>query len=210
MKPALSLEELGRELRVSRETLDRFETYGALLERWQERVNLVGPGTLADIWRTHFLDSGQLWPLAPKSAKKWLDLGSGAGFPGLVLAILGAPEVHLVESNQKKAAFLREAARITAATVIVHSERIENLPPFPVDVITARALSRLDTLVQWAHPFAHAGTVALFPKGQDVDVELTETSKSWIIDIERHESRSDARGVILCVRGLVHARNHPA
>ncbi len=210
MKGTLSLEELGRELRVSRETLDRFETYGALLKRWQERVNLVGPGTLADMWRTHFLDSGQLWPLAPKSAKKWVDLGSGAGFPGLVLAILGTPEMHLVERNQKKAAFLREAARVTAAPAIVHSQRIEDLPPFPADVVTARGLTKLDTLLRWSQPFAHAGTVALFPKGQDVDVELTETSKSWIIDIERYESRSDTRGVILCVRGLVNARKHPA
>jgi 16S rRNA (guanine527-N7)-methyltransferase len=209
MRRALSLEDLGRELGVSRETLGRFEAFGALLKRWQEKVNLVGPGTIGDMWRAHFLDSAQLWPLAPKGARKWLDLGSGAGFPGLVLAIMGAPEVHLVESNQKKAAFLREAARITAAPVVVHSRRIENLPPFPVDVITARALAKLDVLLQWACPFAHAETVALFLKGQDVDVELTETSKSWIIDVNRYESRSDSRGVILRIRSLGNARKHP-
>jgi 16S rRNA (guanine527-N7)-methyltransferase len=205
MKPVLSLEELGRELPVSRETLDRFESFGALLKRWQEKINLVGQGTLADMWRTHFLDSAQLWPLAPKGAKKWLDMGSGAGFPGLVLAIMGVPEMHLVESNHRKAAFLREAARVTATAVVVHTERVENLAPFPVDVITSRALARLDTLLHWARPFAHAETVALFLKGQDVDVELTETSKSWIIDVNRHQSQSDTRGVILRIKGIGHA-----
>lgn len=205
MNSALSLNELGKELRVSRETLDRFESFGELLKRWQAKINLVGQGTLADMWRVHFLDSAQLWPLAPKGAKKWLDMGSGAGFPGLVLAILGAPEMHLVESNQKKAAFLREAARITATNVVVHDERIENLAPFPADVITSRALAKLDTLLQWAQPFAHGQTVALFLKGQDVDVELTETSKSWIIDVNRHHSGSDSRGVILRIKDFGHA-----
>lgn len=209
MKQALSLQELGGEIGVSRETLDRFESFAALLRRWQRKVNLVGPGTIEDLWRAHFLDSAQLLALAPKGARKWLDLGSGAGFPGLVLAILGAEEVHLVESNQKKAAFLREAARITDAPAVIHCQRIESVAPFPVDVITARALTRLETLLQWAQPFVHPGTVALFLKGQDVDAELTETSKSWIIDVERHISRSDSRGIILRIRGLNNARSQP-
>jgi 16S rRNA (guanine527-N7)-methyltransferase len=207
MKPALSLDELGRELGVSRETLDRFGSFAALLERWQKKINLVGPGTIEDLWRTHFLDSAQLFALSPKGARTWLDLGSGAGFPGLVLGILGAEEVHLVESNQRKAAFLKEAARITATRVVIHSQRIESVAPFPVDVITARALAKLDTLLRWARPFAHSRTVALFHKGQDVDVELTETSKSWNIDIERHISRSDSRGTILRIGGFGNARN---
>jgi 16S rRNA (guanine527-N7)-methyltransferase len=192
---------------VSRETLDRLEAYSALLIKWQKAVNLVGPKTLSDLWRRHFLDSAQLVPMIPPQAKTLMDIGSGAGFPGLVLAILGIerPEplaVHLVESDRKKATFLQEAARVTGAPVTVHCARIESLSPQPMDVITARALAPLVDLMAWSRPFWGPNTVGLFLKGQDSAQELSELQLTAPqdfenINIRRWPSRSDARGVVL-------------
>jgi 16S rRNA (guanine527-N7)-methyltransferase len=136
--------EFAAETGVSRETLARLEAYAALLLAWNRRVNLVGRGTEEDLWRRHMLDSAQLHPLIPAGARTLVDLGSGAGFPGLVLAILGGPHVHLVESDQRKAVFLREAARVTGAAAMVHAIRIEAAPPLAADIVTARALAPLD------------------------------------------------------------------
>src|SRR5215469_10920571 len=123
MLPPLTPERVGEQLNVSRETLARLETYVQLLMAWNRRINLVGPRTLRDVWRRHILDSGQLLALMPPKARVLVDLGSGAGLPGLILAILGVPEVHLLESDGRKCAFLREAARVTEATVTVHAQR---------------------------------------------------------------------------------------
>ena len=183
----------------------RLELYGRLLKKWQRAINLVAAGTMADLWRRHFFDSAQLLALAPVSRRPWLDLGSGAGFPGLVLAILGAPDMHLVESDGRKCAFLSEAARTTGSRVTLHRCRVEALPPITADVISARALAPLADLLRLSAPFADGETVALFPKGQDVEKELTEASKSWSIPIERLASRSDASGVILRVKGFSRA-----
>lgn len=200
----MSPEDFAREANVSRETLGRFEAYADLLKRWQKKINLVSDSTLKTLWRRHFLDSAQLFSLAPAGAKVWLDLGSGAGFPGLVVALLGAPSVHLVESDSRKAAFLGEAARATGVghRVQIHNERLEKLKPWPVDVTTARAFAPLPKLLDLAKAFITPETTLFLLKGQDVEAELTEASKSWNMQAERIASRSDPRGVILRLRGL--------
>ena len=196
----LTPEAFRRQTNVSRETLGRLERYAELLRKWQRAINLVGPDTLPDLWRRHMLDSAQLYPLIPPGARTLLDLGSGAGFPGLVLAILGVPEVHLVESDSRKCAFLREAGRVTGTipgNVTIHSCRIEDLRPWPVDVITARACARLDRLLAYAEPFLGERTICLFPKGRTVNEELTEAAKTWSMTVERRPSVTESSGVIL-------------
>lgn len=180
---------------VSRETLDRLQTYLALLRKWQPRINLVGAATLRDPWRRHFLDSAQLVPLLPESTQTLVDLGSGAGFPGLVMAILGVPDVHLIESDQRKVAFLREVAAATATKITVHPSRIEAVPPISADVVTARALAPLAPLIGYALPFLGPNGVCLFLKGGQVEQEILETQR--VMTIERFESRSDPSGVVL-------------
>lgn len=192
-------EAFARETGVSRETLARLETYAGLLARWQERINLVGKGTLPDLWRRHMLDSAQLRPLLPNGCGRLLDMGTGAGFPGLVLSILGVPEVHLVESDSRKCAFLREAIRQTGAVgVHLHNARIESVrPPRAIDAVTARALAPLSDLLAKAEPLLGPTTVCVFPKGGGVDVELTAAEQSWSMGVERLLSRSDPTGQIL-------------
>lgn len=194
---------LGR-LNVSRESLPRLERYVALLLQWQRRINLIGPSTVDQVWQRHILDALQLVPLLPPGTRTIADLGSGAGTPGLVLAIATGLEVHLYESNGKKAAFLREAARHCEANAIIHQVRIETIGADPglakVDVVTARALAPLARLLDYAWPFLRGGAPGLFHKGQDVDAELTEASKSWRIIAERHPSLTDSKAVILAVK----------
>jgi 16S rRNA (guanine527-N7)-methyltransferase len=183
---------------VSRETADRLRAYADLLVKWQARINLVGPATLADLWRRHMLDSAQLLPLLP--AGPVLDLGSGAGFPGLVLAILRQDPVHLVESDSRKCAFLREVARLTEAGAVIHNCRIESLAPFAVSAITARALAPVASLLTLAEGFIAATTQCLFLKGEKLEDELTAAAKDWKMTVERIPSRSDPNGTILRVK----------
>jgi len=187
---------------VSRETLDRLSAYETVLRKWQPKINLVGPSTLPDLWRRHFLDSAQLFPLLPDATRVLVDLGSGAGFPGLVLAILGVPEVHLIESDSRKAAFLREAARVAGATVTVHNKRIEAVTGIAADAVTARALAPMADLLGWSFPFLGSRGTGLFLKGQNLDDELTVTTKCWKMRTERFESRTDPTGTILRVSGI--------
>lgn len=191
---------------VSRETLARLEAYVALLAKWQSAINLVGRDTLDDVWRRHVLDSAQLAPLIPADARTLVDLGSGAGFPGLVLAILreGGPplDVHLVESAGKKASFLREAARAAGVRAKVHHARIEAAPEIAADVVTARALAPLGLLLDYASRFAAANTLCLFPKGARAAQELTDAQKNWTMTVSRHQSVTDDLGVILEIRDL--------
>lgn len=192
---------------VSRETMDRLAAYLALLEKWNRAINLVSKATLADPWRRHFLDSAQLLPHLPGSPVTVLDLGSGAGFPGLVLAILGGERLaaHLVESDARKAAFLREAARVTGTAATIHNRRIEELGPFAVDVVTARALAPIAAILDLAAPFVAEQTQLLLLKGGQTHKELTEAQKNWTINANLHPSRSDPSGFIVQIR---EARRH--
>ncbi len=191
---------------VSRETLDRLEAYVALLTRWQRRINLIGGGSLEDVWRRHLLDSAQLYDLAP-SAGPWLDLGSGAGLPGLVAALLGAPDAHLVEANARKCAFLNEALRVTGTADTVHNARIEALAPWTCAVVSARAVAPLERLLALSAPFFGPKTVGLFPKGQNVEEELTRATKSWRMEVDRIPSRSDPAGTILRITEVRRVRS---
>ena len=187
---------------VSRETLERLSNYVDLLEQWNRRINLVGRNTMGDVWRRHILDAAQLWPLLPPRTRTLIDLGSGAGIPGLILAAMGVPEVHLVESDQRKAAFLREAVRIMGVSAIVHPERIEKLPNFAVDVVTARGLADLSELLDLGERFLSKRTVCLFLKGRSVAQELDLARESWTMSIEEIQSRSDPNGVVLKIEQL--------
>lgn len=188
---------------VSRETLARLEAYARLLVAWSGRINLVGRATLGDLWRRHFLDSAQLLPLLPAAARGVVDLGSGAGFPGLVLAILGVPGVELIEADSRKAIFLREAARITEAAVTIRGCRIEAVPRHAVDVITARGCAPLDRLLALGERFIGPGTIGLFLKGARVEEELTAAGKAWKMAVSRYPSRADPGGVVLSLQQVI-------
>lgn len=207
-----SAEDFCGEMNVSHETLDRLKIYAALLERWQSKMNLVGPGSMEGMWRRHFFDSAQLLPLvrAAHPEKKdllWLDLGSGAGFPGLVLAILGAGEVHLVESNGRKCTFLRQVIRETGAPAVVHNVRIEDLPAMTPDVITSRALAEVANILELAKNCLGADTEIWLLKGQHIEKELTRATISWNMQVEKHPSRSDPSGTVLCLKGIQRVEN---
>lgn len=188
---------------VSRETEERLDRYVALLKEWQAKTNLVAPSTLPQIWTRHIADSLQLLTLAP-DAKIWVDFGSGGGFPGVVLACALAETsgatIHLVERNAKKAAFLREAIRVTASPGVVHLSDIGDIVEKwngAVDCVTARALAPLHELIGFAKPLVGKGAKALFLKGQDVEAELTESTKYWKIKSNLHSSRTGGQGWIV-------------
>src|SRR5687768_12534020 len=235
---ASELKALG--INVSRETLMRLETYAALLVKWQAKINLVGPATLPDLWRRHFLDSAQLVNLLPRGGGglRWgrslrsaqsaeattptptlpqlggggsligggtlVDLGSGAGFPGLVLAIMTDWRVHLLDSDQRKCAFLRQVALECGVLdrVIIHAKRIEQVTGIAADVVTARACAPLGELLELAEPFIGEKGTGLFLKGAQAEEELTQAQRHWTMRLDRRESISDPAGVILIVRHL--------
>lgn len=212
---------------VSRETQDDLVQIVEALGQWQKAKNLVGPKTLDEVWTRHIADSLQLFHLEP-GARRWLDLGSGAGFPGLVIAIMlksrsarvsqdatgddasgdvsgDQCRVHCVESNARKCAFIRHAARITGAPVVVHHARIEDIiAEFvgQVDVVTARALAPLPKLLAWTSPLLKTGVTGLFPKGDQVEAELTESLKYWRFNHDTLPSQTDPRGRILRITDL--------
>jgi 16S rRNA (guanine527-N7)-methyltransferase len=195
-------------LPVSRETLAKLDLFVGELLHVSRHINLIARSTIPNIWTRHIADSLQLLPLAP-NAKCWVDLGSGAGFPGLVIAcaLAGQPgaAIHLVESTGKKAAFLRETAGHLGVPVVVHAVRIEdfgkNFNERP-DVVTARALAPLDELLKLAQPLLRRGAQGLFPKGQDVDAELTQASKYWNIEASLVPSKTNPDSRIVVVRKL--------
>jgi 16S rRNA (guanine527-N7)-methyltransferase len=187
---------------VSRETLDRLIRYVDLLTTWNARINLVGRNTLGDVWRRHILDSAQLYPHIPQGTRLLIDLGSGAGLPGLILAILGIPEVHLIESDARKAVFLREAARVTNAAVSVHPLRIDRVKPLVADVVTARALAPIADLLEMSERFRTSGTICVFLKGETVQEELTEATKQWKMAAHQSPSLSDPSGCILRLENI--------
>ncbi len=191
---------------VSRETLSQLKLYASLLTEWNERHNLVSDASLPDLWRRHFLDSAQLNQFIPETAVSLVDLGSGAGFPGLVLAVMlrdRAFRTVLYESTGKKADFLKLVAeRLQLTAVEIRHSRIEAGAAEPFDIITARACAPLHRLLDYAQRFWGPRSKSLLLKGQSVDVELTEARKFWRMELERHPSQSDASGVILEIRTL--------
>lgn len=194
---------------VSRETLARLETYAALVRKWNPRINLVSRRSLDDLWERHFLDSAQIFALTgPEPVGRWVDLGSGGGFPGAVVAILGAeaaPElrVTLVESDQRKAAFLRTVSRETGVAFEVLAERIETLVPLGADVLSARALAPLTDLLAFAERHLRPAGFALFPKGETHAEERLEAQNRWRFTCETAKSGTDPRAVIFKI-GAVH------
>ena len=199
---------------VSRETEARLDRYVDLLREWQAKTNLVAPSTLPNLWTRHISDSLQLLELAP-TARTWVDLGSGGGFPGVVLAcaLAETPGAHiqLVERNAKKAAFLREAMRVTSGAGTVHLADIGDIVDRitgPVDCVTARALAPLHQLIGFAEPLVRKGARALFLKGQDVEAELTKATKYWNIKPQLHSSRTGGHGWIVDL-DRIEQRNSP-
>jgi 16S rRNA (guanine527-N7)-methyltransferase len=197
----LFLEEM-REIRVdvSRETRDQLETLALTLARWQKAINLVGKGTLEDVWARHILDSAQLLPLIPKGAQSLADLGSGGGFPGLVLAALRPDlQVTLIEADARKGAFLGEAGRrmgLKNQPKVVTS-RIEAAPPAGADVVTARALAPLGQLLAWAAPHRGEKAICLFHKGKGWQAEVSEAKKDWDLEAQPFSSVTDRDSVLL-------------
>ena len=195
---------------VPRETVEKLEIYAGLLQKWQRAVNLVAPSTLEDVWHRHFADSAQLLAQAP-NAKIWVDLGSGGGFPGLVIAILLANHenqfVHLIESNSRKCAFLSEVARHTGAAAEIHEGRVENFARGgqigPADVVTSRALAPLKLLLQLAGGFWAERTLGLFPKGRDARQEIDEALRHHQFEYGCAPSRTSGEGMIVEVRHLI-------
>lgn len=193
---------------VSRESLERLEIYVNLLRKWQRRINLVSPGTLPEIWRRHVADSAQILSVLP-DARRWVDLGSGAGFPGLVTAILlagkGGAEVHLIESDQRKASFLRTVSRETDIPAVVHNERIESAISdweTPVDAVSARALAPLHVLCGYAAPLIARGAQAVFHKGRGFSREIEEANRTFEIDLVEMSSVIDPEGRIVIIRHI--------
>ena len=195
------------EANVSRETAAALDLYVAELTRWQSVKNLVGPGTLAEVWTRHVADALQLLDLAPE-ATRWLDLGSGAGIPGLILAIAGRnrPMFHvkLIESNARKCAFLTETARRTGAPVTILNARIESVIGScqGTEIVCARALAPLTQLLAWTEPLLRTGTIALFPKGRDASLELTAAAQQWNFEADSIRSRTDLEARILRITSL--------
>jgi 16S rRNA (guanine527-N7)-methyltransferase len=187
---------------VSRETMAHLATHLRLLEQWNPRINLVSAASLPGAWARHFADSAQLWRLRPQNARLWLDLGSGAGFPGLVIAALSTaepdgPEVHLVESDQRKAAFLSVVTRTSNLRATVHAERVDHLAGMAADVVSARALAPLDTLIGMAEKHRGAGGIGLFHKGASVHKEIADAAAHWHFDHVIHPSLTDSRSAIV-------------
>lgn len=195
------------ELNVSRETLAALRSFEALVQRWNPAINLVSKSTLPHLWSRHIVDSAQIFSLCPAGAKSWVDLGSGGGFPGLVVAILAKElkpdlRVTLVESDLRKATFLRQAAQVLDLAVTVLSQRIESLEPLRADVLSARALASLADLLSFADRHLAASGTAIFPKGARFSDEVAEARKSWAFDIDTRPSLSEADAAILVIRNL--------
>jgi 16S rRNA (guanine527-N7)-methyltransferase len=189
---------------VSRETLLKLEAYAALLEKWQRSVNLVSAGTLPDLWRRHFLDSAQLAPLilAANPAPRCADIGTGAGFPGMVLAIMGVGTWTLIDSDRKKLTFLQEAARVTGVSVKLLPSRLEAVEGVIADIVTARALAPLGKLLGYAAPLVAEGGSAFFLKGRDAESELSEARKSWTFRAETFPSATDSEAKIVQIQDV--------
>ncbi|UZD90710.1 16S rRNA (guanine(527)-N(7))-methyltransferase RsmG [Cognatishimia activa] len=195
------------QLDVSRETLDRLALLAELLEKWNSKINLVSPSTIKDLWNRHILDSVQLFNLAQPSGGKWLDIGSGGGFPGLVLAIMNAElpapwDITMMESDVRKCTFLRTVLRETSVKADVVTARIEKADPHSADVLSARALADLDALLSFSERHLEANGTAIFPKGVNWKKEVQAAEKSWSFSSEVIKSETQEGAVILKVRDI--------
>lgn len=204
MKKIYTAESLLEKPYVSRETLEKLHIYADLLVKWQKNINLVSKTTLDDMWRRHFLDSVQLYPLFEAadpamagSKRKILDIGSGAGFPGLILSILGLGQCHMVESNNKKCAFMTQVVRAVGCDAIIHNERVEEMAPFQVDYITSRACASLDKLFSLGQNFLDEETKCIFLKGQTAAEEIRIAKEKWSFEVEKFTSETEAAAVML-------------
>ena len=206
-EPPLTAEAFAAQCGVSRETCDRLALYCELLRRWQRAVNLVGPKTLPDVWRRHIWDSAQLLPLLPPRPGPLLDVGSGAGFPGMVLAILGVEAVTLVESDARKGQFLREVARQTETPVTIYVDRLEKIRDYVTapNFITARAVAPLPSLLDMVKLYIMPNTVCLFHKGRKADAELVAARAGWRFTARKIPSETDPTGVILRLEDIASA-----
>lgn len=203
----MSAADFQRRFDVSRETLERLEHLVALLSKWNKKINLVSPSTISDAWQRHIWDSAQLFELAPNTSGKWLDIGSGGGFPGLVIAIMnagaGSPwDVTMMESDIRKCTFLRTALRETDVDADVVTSRIEKADPHGADVLSARALADLDALCDFGLRHLKADGTALFPKGVRWKKELQVAEESWSFASEVIKSDTQEGAVILKVREI--------
>ncbi len=192
---------------VSRETSERLAAFSALVEKWTPRINLVSRSTVSDLWQRHIVDSAQIYDYCPKETQDWVDLGSGGGFPGIVIAILAAEfgnpqKTILVESDARKSAFLRTAIRELSLNAQVITERIEEVPPLRADVLSARALADLETLLGFAARHLNKDGVALFLKGENWRKELDQAQKAWSFSCEVSTSLTAAESVILKISGV--------
>jgi 16S rRNA (guanine527-N7)-methyltransferase len=204
----VSPDEFAAAADVSRETLARLKAYVGLLVDWNARHNLVSSASLDDVWHRHVWDSAQLARFIPKASRTLVDLGSGAGFPGLVLAeiLRGRVRVTLFEATAKKCRFLEAVRDRLALDVTIRNARMEDAGAEPFDVVTARACAPLDQLLSYAQHFAEPATTCLFLKGQNVGAELTQARKFWKMMVQQHPSLTDPSGVVLEIRELVNAR----
>jgi 16S rRNA (guanine527-N7)-methyltransferase len=194
-------------LDVSRETFERLSIYESLLKKWNPAINLVSKSSISELRVRHFVDSAQIFALMPRDAKKWVDIGSGGGFPGMVCAIICAEkspdtQFHLVESDMRKSTFLRSVAQQAGVTVQVHSNRIEKMEPFKADVLSARALASLEKLLEFSAPHLQNDGVALFPKGENYKSELKVAQENWNFDCEEHQSTTGSNSVVLRIGNI--------
>ncbi|HEY1096060.1 MAG TPA: 16S rRNA (guanine(527)-N(7))-methyltransferase RsmG [Alphaproteobacteria bacterium] len=193
-----SLKYMTETLNVSRETLPKLEKFVQLAIEWNKAINLISPGSIPDIWWRHIVDSAQLYPLLPAETKHLVDLGSGGGFPAIILAILGVPKVTMIESDQRKSIFLREVSRqLDLRNTVIVNHRIETAEPQKADIVTARALASLDKLIAWAKPH---GNHFIFPKGEHVRTEMMSLGDVSHMEITEHSSVTDDLATIIEIK----------
>lgn len=195
-------ELLNKHIAVTHGTFERLKLYHGLLLKWQDKINLVGKDTLPDVWQRHFLDSLQLINFLPDKNKVIVDLGSGAGFPGMALAICGYKNIHLVESDSRKVAFLREVARATNTKISIHNCRIENNPISEVDIFISRALASMEKLFQLIEKSVSHGTICFFHKGKNYSIENKNALLQYQYDMTVTQSIADLHGVILKISNI--------
>jgi len=197
-----AFELLSDQISISHETFEKLSAYHDLLLKWQSKINLISNDTIKDVWRRHFLDSLQLLPYIDNKEKTIVDLGSGAGFPAMALAVAGFQNVRLVESDIRKSAFLREVVRITETKATIHNCRIEDVKIEKIDIVTSRACASLDKLLHLIYDKISHETICLFHKGKNYSMEFEEASKNWQYDISATPSIVDSEGVIVKISNL--------